>query len=131
MLASHGELDGVRILSSEQVDVIRTLQTDARDEVLGYRVRKALGYFLGGDVSRGGIIPMGTSGNEFGHTGAGGSLGFADPGRRIGFGLTKNLMTHGLDKTSIASELRETSLGGWNAAFLTAEAIRNQIDSPD
>lgn len=111
MLAGGGMVDGTRLLSEARIDIIRALQTDAQDEVHGRRWRKGLGYFLGGDVDQGGFIQMGSSGGEFGHPGAGGSIGFADPARRLSFGLTKNLMNGAVetDKT---------------AAYLVAEAIR-------
>lgn len=111
MLAGHGELDGVRILSPERIDIIRALQTDANDELFGTSERKGLGYFLGGPVNEGGSATAGPNGGAFGHGGNGGSYGFADPERRLAFGLTKNLMRSG----AITQE---------TAAFQVAEAIR-------
>jgi CubicO group peptidase (beta-lactamase class C family) len=35
---------------------------------------------------------LGTSPQVFGHSGAGGTMGFADPERRFAFALTKNLL---------------------------------------
>jgi CubicO group peptidase (beta-lactamase class C family) len=116
MLAGEGELEGVRLLSAARVAQIRSLQTDAYDEVLGKRVRKGLGYFLGGPLDQGGDERMGSTGTEFGHPGAGGFLGFADPARRLSFGLTKNLMTVG-------------STPERNAATMIAAAIRQSLDA--
>jgi CubicO group peptidase (beta-lactamase class C family) len=92
MFAGFGELDGVRILSPERVEIVRTLQTDDLDLVADTRIRKGMGYFLGGSAESGGSLAMGASGKEFGHSGNGGSLGFADPEHNFAFGLTKNLM---------------------------------------
>jgi CubicO group peptidase (beta-lactamase class C family) len=115
MLAGYGELEGVRILSPERIDTMRALQTDAEDQVLGRRVRKGLGYFLGGDPEMGGVLAMGRSGGEFGHPGLGGSLGYADPARKLALGLTKNY-------------LRTTVEPDHAAAYLVAEAIRQHLD---
>ncbi len=112
MLAAHGTLDGVRLLSPERVDLIRALQTDAVDEVLQVPIRKGLGYFLGYDAATDvGNLAMGKSGGEFGHPGNGGSLGFADPAGKLGFGLTKNLMKAAPDPEKAT-------------AYLVAEEIR-------
>jgi len=92
MLAGHGELEGVRLLSRERVDIIRTLQTDAVDQLLGGPSRRALGYSLGGAAEAGGNILYGRSGGEFGYAGHGWSVGFADPERGLAFGLTKNYL---------------------------------------
>ncbi|UCE11007.1 MAG: beta-lactamase family protein [Candidatus Thorarchaeota archaeon] len=110
MLAGHGELDGTRILSAARVDVIRALQTDDLDEVYGARIRRGLGYFLGGDVNLNWSMAMGRIGREFGHPGWGGSIGFADPEERLSFGLTKNLMK-----------------GDHNTALVVAEEIRKHL----
>lgn len=117
MLAARGELDGTRILSRERIDIMRTLQTDALDVVAGRRIRKALGYQLGGDADAGAESEMGHSGREFGHTGLGGSIGFADPEQRLAFGLTKTLLVDEPDKqklarTRIATLIRDY-LGRW------------------
>ncbi len=112
MLASLGVLDGIRILSEERVNSIRALQTESPDEVYGIQIPKSLGYFLGGDVNQEWSRAMGRSGEEFGHPGFGGSLGFADPVRRLGFGFTKNLM-----------KVND------RAACVVAESIRNHLNS--
>ena len=114
MLAGHGELDGVRVLSPERVEMMRTLQTDDLDLVADVRIRKGMGYFLGGTADNGGAIAMGSSGSEFGHSGNGGSLGFADPERKFAFGLTKNLMTAMPDATQ-------------STPYLVAETIRRLL----
>ena len=114
MLAGFGEIDGVRILSRERVEMLRTLQTDDLDIVADSRIRKGMGYFLGGAAADGGAIAIGPSGTEFGHSGNGGSLGFADPERRFAFGLTKNLMKSMPDATQATP-------------YVLAEAIRQHL----
>lgn len=108
MLAGHGELDGVRILSPERVDIIRTVHIEAVDELFQAQVRKGLGYFLGGPEDKGGSPTIGPDGSEFGHPGNGGSCGFADPERGLAFGLTKNLMRSGdVTKDTVAYQAAE------------------------
>lgn len=115
MLAGFGALDGARILSPERVELIRALQTDANDEVLGGPIRKGLGYFLGGDVDKGGHATIGRSDGAFGHAGNGGSIGFADPERKLALGLTKNYM-------------RAVPAGQQSTAYLVAELVRGHLD---
>ena len=114
MLAGGGELAGLRLLSPERIKQMRALQTDAYDLVLERRVRKGLGYFLGGEEAQGGRRSMGPSGREFGHPGLGGSIGFADPERKLAVGLTKTLLKapQDPDKTT---------------AYRVAETIRQQL----
>ncbi len=83
-------LGGRRIFPAERVRVATELQTDALDRELGYATRKGLGYKLGEPLS-----PIGETPTAFGHTGHGGSVGFADPEHHLAFALTKNrLMIH-------------------------------------
>jgi len=57
------------------------------DLILGRPSRFGLGFQLS-QAER----PMGTSPRAFGHFGAGGSMGFADPDRGLGLGYTMNVM---------------------------------------
>lgn len=101
-----GEVDGIRLLSPESIRFVSTLQTDDVDAVLGWPMRKGLGYVLGDQFS-----PMGVTG--FGHPGAGGAIGFADPAHRFAFALLKNRMT-----TRPTSE---------DIAYLVALAVREAL----
>lgn len=114
MLAQGGELDGVRILSTERCRLIGALHAYSPDARSGISRRRGLGYALGGDPQRGGDSAMGRGGSEFGHAGNGGSLGFADPARRLSFGLTKNRMHWPEDEEE--------------ACYRVAEAIRTHLD---
>lgn len=59
------------------------------DQVLNQRIRRGAGVILNRDGM------FGASRSAFGHPGAGGSLGFADPERGIGFGYVMNQMLTG------------------------------------
>jgi CubicO group peptidase (beta-lactamase class C family) len=114
MLANGGELDGVRLLSPERIDLIRACAIDAEDIVLNTRTRRGLGYTLGGGPAIFGNEIMGWSGKEFGHGGLGGSIGYADPEHRFAFGLTKTLLKRDEARTD-------------SAAFKLAELLRSQL----
>jgi CubicO group peptidase (beta-lactamase class C family) len=88
MLASWGELDGVRILPESRIRAGIELQTFEWDEVYKVRVRRSLGYRRGRDTG-----PL-ASPEAFGHVGGGGSFGYADPARRLGIGFAKNYFTY-------------------------------------
>lgn len=79
-------VDGVRLFNDETVKRASTEQCNDRDEVMGIRTRFGLGFYLyveGANMIQDGV---------FGHGGAGGSIGFADPKADIGFGYVMNKM---------------------------------------
>ena len=78
-------VDGLRILNDETVARATTEHSFGRDEVLRVSTRFGLGFSLNNEGS------MGQEG-AFGHGGAGGSLGFAEPKLGIGFGYVMNQM---------------------------------------
>lgn len=87
-LARGGELDGVRLLGRAAIDRARQERVFGRDAILGVTTRFGLGYML----PQAGVESYGPNLGSFGHTGAGGSLGFADPEAKIGFGYVTNRM---------------------------------------
>ncbi len=91
-LSRGGEVDGVRILGAEAVDRAIEEQVSGPDAVLGgMPMRFGLGFML-----RQPLMPFTPSPRAFGHPGAGGSIGIADPDARVGFGYTMNKMQMGL-----------------------------------
>ena len=84
-LAGDGELDGVHILSPEIIARATEQQVYGDDIVLQRPTRFGLGFQLT-MAER----PLGPSPRAFGHFGAGGSLGFADPDARVAFGYAMN-----------------------------------------
>jgi len=87
VLARGGELERVRILSAEQIERCRTEESNGIDAVMSVPMRFGLGYRLTQPVAK-----YGPNQHAFGHTGAGGSLGFADPDAKLGFAYTMNQM---------------------------------------
>ncbi len=97
-LANGGIIDGVRLVNPERIAAMQHCRTDAVDRVLMAALRKNTGFFLGGlgpDLA-GNLVhgSMGARESAFGHPGAGGSVGFADPEIGLGVGLTINKMAY-------------------------------------
>ncbi len=87
-LAQGGEFDGVAVLSLDEIERARVEQSYGDDAVLlGLPSRFGLGFML--DLPEHKIVPQG---DMFGHPGAGGSIGFADPEAGVGFGYVMNKM---------------------------------------
>ncbi len=74
------------ILGEEQVAKASELQTSGPDKCLQFETTFGLGFFVASPFA-----PYGGT-RSFGHTGAGGSVGFADPENGIGFGYVMNKM---------------------------------------
>jgi CubicO group peptidase (beta-lactamase class C family) len=91
-LARGGAVDGVRLLEPETIERARAEQVFGPDAVLGgLPMRFGLGFMLRQD-----LMPISPNPSAFGHPGAGGSIGMADPDARVGFGYTMNKMKMGL-----------------------------------
>jgi CubicO group peptidase (beta-lactamase class C family) len=84
-LACGGVLDGVRVLEPETIDAAIAEAAAGPDRVLGRPSRFGLGVQLTQPER-----PLGTNARSFGHFGAGGSLGFADPDARLAFAYVMN-----------------------------------------
>jgi CubicO group peptidase (beta-lactamase class C family) len=85
-VANDGALDGVRILHPASIAAMTKVQSTRADMLLGFEVHWAHG------------LPLNTTGvfgpnpKAFGHTGWGGSFGFADPDAGIGAAYVMNRM---------------------------------------
>lgn len=86
-LAVNGSVDGLRVLEPESILRCHGERSFGFDETLGVATRFGLGFML----SQAGAS-FGPNPTSFGHPGAGGSLGFADPVARVGFGYVMNRM---------------------------------------
>jgi CubicO group peptidase (beta-lactamase class C family) len=98
--ACIGEVDGVRILGEEQMRDAATQRTSGPNIVLlDMDLQFGLGFFV-----RSTLMELGGPGS-FGHAGAGGSLGWADPDAGFAFGYVMNRMAE-----AIAGDVRSSSL---------------------
>ncbi|MGH7646084.1 MAG: serine hydrolase domain-containing protein [Gemmatimonadales bacterium] len=84
-LAAGGSLDGVRVLQRDTLELCWREGSRGPDEVLRTPTRFSAGFMLSQPHT-----PLGPGPRAFGHPGAGGSLGFADPDAGVGFGYTMN-----------------------------------------
>ena len=89
--ACVGEVDGIRILTPERVTVASAQETEGPNTVLmGLDIQFGLGFFIPST-----IVSVGGP-KSFGHFGAGGSVGWADPDAEFGFGYVMSKMEMGL-----------------------------------
>ncbi len=84
-LACGGAVEGCRLVQPETIDAAITEASNGTDLVLQRPSRFGLGFQLTQPGN-----PLGTSERSFGHFGAGGALGFADPDSRLAFAYTMN-----------------------------------------
>ncbi|QCX78164.1 Beta-lactamase [Streptomyces sp. YIM 121038] len=91
-----GEVNGVRLLTPQTIASATKEQSSGMDQVLVAPSRFSSGYMLPTEGN-----PM-TGPHSFGHTGRGGSLGFADPEHGIAFGYVMNHIISGSDDARAA-----------------------------
>jgi CubicO group peptidase (beta-lactamase class C family) len=84
------EVEGRRLFSQDRMEAASALQVSDTDAVMGMPVVRSLGFGLGAPLS-----PQSERISAFGHAGAGGSIGFADPAYGFAFALTKNRIIMG------------------------------------
>jgi CubicO group peptidase (beta-lactamase class C family) len=95
-----GEVDGVRLLHEGQLAEATRQRTSGPNKVLlDFDIQFGLGFML-----RSSLLALGGP-RSFGHFGAGGSVGWADPEAELSFGYVMNRMDLGL-----AGDLRSFSL---------------------
>jgi CubicO group peptidase (beta-lactamase class C family) len=78
-------------MSKARIKHMHRVMTEDKDIVIGRKIRKGIGFFLGGEIDD--IVgPMGPRPTAFGHEGAGGSTAFADPEVGLAIAVTLNKM---------------------------------------
>ena len=90
-LARGGEVEGMRVMAADEIPACHVEESRGPDEVLMISTRFSSGFMLSQPSEE-----MGPNASAFGHPGAGGSLGFADPETKIGFGYAMNHMGGGI-----------------------------------
>lgn len=88
-LANGGAVDGTHVLSPTSIGRCHAEQSQGPDLVLQLSTRFGLGFMLTQDMDGG---RFGPNPRGFGHPGAGGSIGLADPDARVSFGYVMNRM---------------------------------------
>lgn len=88
--ATAGTVDGVRLLDTDTMNAARTQRVSGDDLTLLTESRFGAGFWLHNEGA-----PMIQDGS-YGHPGAGGSLGFANPELGIGYGYVMNRMGNNL-----------------------------------
>ena len=106
-LASGGALGQVEVLTPAGVARARTLSWDGVCGMTERHYRYAMGFFLNSPP----LVPMGSNVQAFGHPGAGGALGFADPERGLAFAYAPNFMCAGAGSGERATALVDALYG--------------------
>lgn len=107
-LARGGEIDGIRLLSPESVDLGRRLLVQGADACSGIDVAFGVGFQV--QTRPGFLGPMASA---FGHGGAGGSMHGAWPDDRVGFSYVMNEMHDDNDRSDrLLRALRDTIEAG-------------------
>ena len=88
--ATVSDVDGVRLLSPEVMRVASAEAVGGADAALVVETRFGMGFMLDNET-----VPL-LGPNAFGHAGAGGSLGQADPDSGVGYGYVMNQMLGGI-----------------------------------
>ncbi|HUU64270.1 MAG TPA: serine hydrolase domain-containing protein [Dehalococcoidia bacterium] len=126
-LACGGSLNGVNLVDRDTLARMSTVSSSTgQDMTLLIPMRFSLGFIKSHDNRRqppGMQDSMILSEDAFGHPGAGGSIGFADPRERISFGYMMNKMGPGLglnprgqslvDAVYISLGFRSNASGSW------------------
>jgi len=85
---SHGSDDWGRTIASGA-----HIAKDEFDQTSQVRVARGLGYFVGGGTNPASAFPFDPGSQTFGHSGAGGSLAWADRASATGFAITRSRLT--------------------------------------
>ena len=109
-LARGGELGGVRVLNEATIaNLCREEVGEQDDLVLGRPLRRGRGVILNTQDM------YGPNRSAYGHSGAGGSVGFADPEWKLGIGYAMNQMQPGIETDTRGNRLVRAVLNALGA----------------
>lgn len=111
MLANGGEIDGVRVLKPETIQMAtrRSNTPGEIDRIMRVPMPWGLGFQLGGEPTVP-IFGKSSSPHAFGHAGAGCTVGWADPDRSLGFAFLTNGNLGWLNSFSRVGDLADLAL---------------------
>ena len=95
-LATGGRAGSRELVSPSLLAQLATAESDGRDRILAITTRFTAGFIKTTDNGPDDSIRLGPNPEAFGHPGAGGCLGFADPVAKVAFGYVMNQMGPGL-----------------------------------
>lgn len=99
-IARGGELDGVRVLNEDTIAAMCREEVGEQDDlVLGRPLRRGRGVILNTQGM------YGPNRDAYGHSGAGGSVGFADPVLKLAIGYAMNQMQPGIETDTRGNRL--------------------------
>ncbi|MFM7140637.1 MAG: serine hydrolase domain-containing protein [Alphaproteobacteria bacterium] len=98
-----GEVDGIRLLSPGRLDDMRRLRSEGPDRILLLPTAFGTGFMLPPSLC------LAAAPGSFGHPGAGGSLGYAEPESGLALGYAMNRMVVGASLDSRAQSLVEAA----------------------
>ncbi len=95
-LACGGRGRGVELVDASTLQRMSTVESAGDDRVLLIPTRFAAGFMKTMDNRPGDSLMLGPNADAFGHAGAGGSIGMADPVARVAIGYVMNQMGPGI-----------------------------------
>jgi CubicO group peptidase (beta-lactamase class C family) len=95
-LACGGRTGAVELVDRDTLQAMATVESEGDDRILLIPTRFASGFMKSIDNRPGDSAVLGPNPAAFGHAGAGGSIGLADPTARVAIGYVMNQMGEGV-----------------------------------
>ncbi len=95
-LASGGKRDGVELVGTDSMQRMSRVESQGPDRILLLPTRFASGFMKSVDNRPDNSVLMGPNAAAFGHCGAGGSIGMADPTANVAVGYVMNQLGAGV-----------------------------------